>query len=464
MLRYLFVLSTALIASQAFAQNCDCLSQFSYTVSYYENNNPAFQKIKASRRDLQTYNAGVKKLVNEARKEKDRDRCILYLDQYVALLKDHHSGIGFNLTRIDLSTPELITRFKNSTAYKKFQKVSVDTARVISTLSSKPLSGIEGIYSDGRNTVFGIVQRENSPGKYIGVVLRQNKLLDVGHILLELTKGQNNQYDVIYNTGLLGFNFQKIFKSLVIENGQMPSIGFSKTFKTLVTEEEYEFKPLNDSTNYLRLHSFDQSITSQLDSFYTSISVSIKSKPFLIIDLRGNGGGSEGSYFNLLQYAYTTPLAIDPAEVWVSPGNIRRYEEMSSDNNKDLVARMKKARPFSFIPQADDAATTWALDSATIFPKKIALLFDRGTASAAEGMITYFMQSDKVITIGENSGGYIGFGNVMTHQTPCGQYTLQSTTTKYREKSKYEFVGIPPMYKVSKGQNWIGYALKLLSE
>ncbi|MGZ5248496.1 MAG: hypothetical protein ACXWCR_15420, partial [Flavitalea sp.] len=65
--------------------------------------------------------------------------------------------------------------------------------------------------------------------------------------------------------------------------------------------------------------------------------------------------------------------------------------------------------------------------------------------------------------IGENSGGYIGYGNVMTAQTPCGQYTIQCTTTKYAEKSKYEFIGIPPQFKPGKEQDWIKYATDKLN-
>ncbi len=78
-------------------------------------------------------------------------------------------------------------------------------------------------------------------------------------------------------------------------------------------------------------------------------------------------------------------------------------------------------------------------------------------------MIVYFMQSKKVITIGENSGGYIGYGNVMTSQTPCGQFTMRSTTTKYFEKSKFEYIGIEPEYKASKNEDWVLLAEKLIN-
>jgi hypothetical protein len=461
-MKSLIVSALLILTSHLFAQNCDCSTQFSTVVTYFENNNPAFQKIKTDRKEYRIYLAGVKKLQKEVKQEKDIDRCIVYLDRYVSLLKDHHSGIGFNLERKDLGSAELIDQFRRSADYQKFKKLAIDSSKIVSHLMTKQAEDIEGIYSDGRNTVFGIIKKENAPGKYIGVVLKQNKLLDVGHVLLELTQKQNNFYDIVYNIGLLGFNFQKIFKRLEIKNGQISSFGFSKTMNATPGEKPYEFKPLDASANYLRLSSFDGRLVEELDVFYDSLSKEIKSKPYLIIDLRNNGGGSERSYLKLLQYAYTKPLQIDPAEVWVSGENIRRYEEAEHGDNKELIERMKKARLFTFIPQSTDTNLTWALDSVTVFPKKIALLFNRGTASAAEGMIVYFMQSEKVITFGENSGGYIGYGNVMTSQTPCRKFTIQSTTTKYSEKSKYEFVGIPPNYTVPEKHDWIEYAKQLL--
>jgi hypothetical protein len=451
-----------LYAKLLFGQDCDCLSQLNYTIHYYEQNNPAFQKIKAHANSYKLYLNQVQAIKSEAQTQGDIDLCILYLDRYVGLLKDHHSEISFNLKRIDLSTPELIDDFKKSKNYLAFKKVAIDTAKIIPALHAKKISDIEGVYSNGTSIVFGIIKTAKKPNNYIGVVLKSNKLLDVGHVLIELTKVQANTYNVTYNIGLLGFNFQKMLKKLYIENGQILSLGFSKT-NPVPNKKEYEFKSLNDSTNYLRLSSFDRNLTRELDSLYDVVDKEITSKPFLIIDIRSNGGGSENSYLNLLKYAYEKPFKIDPALVWVSPDNIKYYEETGAGNNKNLVERMKAAQPFTFIPQSEDLRNTWALDEASVFPKKIALLFDRGTASSGEGMIYYFMQSTKVITIGENSGGYIGYGNVMTAPMPCDKFAIRSTTTMYLEKSKYEFIGIEPMYKAPKKQDWIMYANKLLT-
>src|SRR5690606_29266834 len=128
---------------------------------------------------------------------------------------------------------------------------------------------------------------------------------------------------------------------------QIANFGYSKTQKGPETNDKpYEFKTLTDSVNYLRLSDFDVQLTDQLDVFYNEIDQTIQSKPYLIIDVRNNGGGSERSYLNLLPYAYTRPLKIDPSSVWVSPENIKRYEETGEEDYKELIERMKKAEPF----------------------------------------------------------------------------------------------------------------------
>jgi len=89
------------------------------------------------------------------------------------------------------------------------------------------------------------------------------------------------------------------------------------------------------------------------------------------------------------------------------------------------------------------------------FPEKVAVLYNRGTASAGEGLIVYAMQSDKVITLGENSGGFVGYGDVRSREIPCGKFVLRTTSTKWKYKSRYVFVGIPPMIPLSAGTDWI---------
>ena len=159
-MKLLIILFLSFLVTDLFSQDCDCAAQLSYSISYYEQNNPAFQKIKAHSKSYAAYISQVKKIKTDAQKQTDIDLCIIYLDRYVALLKDHHSDIGFNLKRTDLSTAALIDEFKNSEKYQQYPKINIDTAKMLSILSKKKTADIEGIYSNGTNIVFGIIKDE----------------------------------------------------------------------------------------------------------------------------------------------------------------------------------------------------------------------------------------------------------------------------------------------------------------
>jgi hypothetical protein len=459
-MKRIFALLLITATTNAFAQDCSCRSQFAFVKDYYEKNNPAFQKIKADNKDYKAYTVELDKLTREIGKESNNDRCNIYFEKYVSLLKDHHSGIDLNLKRqpLDLSNQKAIDSFKSTVAYKSFKKVKIDTTALLRTMRSKPSDDIEGLYTSGSISI-AIVKGEGK-GQYQGIVTRQNKLLDVGHVLLDLSKTGDRIYQCIYHTGLMGLNFQNIYKAVELREGRIPEIGFTKIgIEDIEGRKPYSFKLLDDSTGYLQLLSFDKKYKNELDSFYKTLDLVIQSKPNLIIDLRDNGGGAEDCYLNLVKYIYTRPLVVDEIQVWNSPDNIRRYEEVQY--NLPLVARMKEAKSYEFMEQVVKAPDTWKM-TGTEYPKKLVVLFNRHTASSAEGMITYAIQSEKVITMGENSGGFIGYGDVMTATIPCGKYSLRSTTTKYFNNSKYEFVGIPPMVNLKGKKDWIGEARKVL--
>jgi hypothetical protein len=140
-MKLFLTLALFIFCRQVIAQDCSCAAQLNFVITYFEQNNPAFQKIK---NDPGSYKASVKKLQTAAKKEKDTDLCIRVLDNYVTLLKDHHSGIGFNLKRKDLGDSTKVAAFKSSDAYKGFKKLQADTIDVINRLSAKSISDIEG--------------------------------------------------------------------------------------------------------------------------------------------------------------------------------------------------------------------------------------------------------------------------------------------------------------------------------
>ncbi|MDQ0107540.1 hypothetical protein J2T02_002659 [Chitinophaga terrae (ex Kim and Jung 2007)] len=458
-MKHISILFFLLYSINLFAQECTCKEQFLFVKQYYENNNPAFQQIKDDRQLYNKYKSAVAQITGKIAKERNTDLCNIYFNEYLKVLKDHHSHIDFKLQRknIDLSSQTVLDSFKASPSYRAFKLKKIDTSQVIAQLNNKPANDIEGIYVSESGITVAVMQGDRN--HYEGIVLKKNKLLDIGHILFTLTREEDGSFLCAYNLGLLGFNFNTAFiNNMRIVNGKIPKMGFNK-INAGPDEKLWEFRPLNDDTYYLSLRSFAYHLKPQLDSLYREIIPKIAQKKFLILDIRDNGGGSESCYFDLLPLIYTKPMNVDEVQVWVSPDNIKSYEGV----NEELLSRMKNAKPFSFIPQKEHAVTKLEYTGAR-YPEKIALLFNKGTASSAEGLVTYAIQSEKVITLGQHSGGFMGYGDVKSTEIPCGKFILFTTTTKYKENSKYEFVGIPPMIPLDNKVDWIQAALAELAK
>ncbi len=448
------------------SQSCHCASLFEEVKGYFENNNPAFQKIKADPEALEAYMSAVNELTTEIATETSEDRCNVYFSRYINLLHDHHSSVDVLPSRLNLNLndPAVLDSFRHTESYKGFRKLPIDSTKLERQLQNKSRDAIEGIYTNGRSLLVGLIREKK--GHYAAVVMTPGKLLDAGHVLFDLeANGQEDEYTCVYHFGLLGFNFQDLYIEHVrFDRGQFKKIGYFKRDLPDETQRPpFAMTALDDKTWYLRLSSFDYELKTALDSFYASIDSSLMQKPNLIIDLRDNGGGAEVCYYPLLDYLYTKPLVIDEVQVWVTPDNIAHYEAREN-KDENLIERMHQAPPFTFIPQKTDALKSLTMEGKP-YPKHIAILYNSATASSAENMILYAMQSDKVVTLGENSGGFIGYGDVMTKVLSCGKYAINCTTTRYQSNAQYEFVGIPPMVDLQKEKkDWISVAKAYLDK
>ncbi|HYE54584.1 MAG TPA: S41 family peptidase, partial [Chitinophagaceae bacterium] len=225
------------------------------------------------------------------------------------------------------------------------------------------------------------------------------------------------------------------------------------------------------------LRSFSASYSTMLDSAYNAVMPEIRKRRNLIIDVRNNGGGSDRNYKALMPLIATGDVTHDVVDLFATPDNIRAYEAMRDlyKSKPEIygkegymswqphLEKMQKQQPYTFVPMMSDKPAITRYRPARGNPRKIAIIYNRNCASSCESLLFEASYSNKVITVGENSGGYTGYGNVMNTTTPCGR-TLSWTTTRYRRQRQYDFTGIPPQYRVpAEEANWIDYTRKLLS-
>lgn len=211
--------------------------------------------------------------------------------------------------------------------------------------------------------------------------------------------------------------------------------------------------------------------------FYDKYDSLITSKPNLIIDVRNNGGGSDGCVVPLLEYIYTKPFYQDTVEVYATKGNIKRYEEfyetrikndtINYDNDyrksfTDEIEKMKTVPNKTFIPRAMGELIKG--DTILKYPSKVAIIINKGCASSCETLLFWAKESDKTILVGENSGGFVGYGEVTETETPNFKFILRCTMTRYRQQRKYEATGVIPNFYLSLQKDWIEQALELLKK
>jgi C-terminal processing protease CtpA/Prc len=238
------------------------------------------------------------------------------------------------------------------------------------------------------------------------------------------------------------------------------------------TNAWFLFKKLDDSTNYLYIGTFNGSLRSKFDSAYQAIMPELTQRPRLIIDIRSNGGGSDACWQELARLLYTDPIPLDSWEYYASPEIIKRYEEQlvemekrkqeygegAIDHYQSIVKRLKKAKPGTFVPAGGSGLYTQK--KIQTLPAQVIVMFNRQSASAAEGLILKAIYSKKVLTFGENSGGYIAYGNIMSVTTPSG-FRLNSATHRVLNRTRYEKVGIAPTVRANNEEDWIEQARKL---
>jgi hypothetical protein len=294
--------------------------------------------------------------------------------------------------------------------------------------------------------VIEYIEANNPAYQKIQANKRENKKYTLNKLsLVERSKFENDTIECLH-----------VLKDYVtsIKDHHTNIFLFKQTNANTSTErmsKPYEYKVILDSINYVRLSSFDGKLEKELNTFYDSIAMSLMSKPYLVVDLRDNGGGNDVCYHKLMRFIYTNPIEIDDCEVWASEENIRLYSKYFA-HNKALIQRMKESKINSFVTVSKNQI--WKIENKTSYPLRVFILQNKGMASSAEDFVFYAHQSKKVTTIGTNTGGYTGFGNVMTVYTPNKLFQLQTTTTRYKKGSKFEYVGHSPDIKIQDFTTW----------
>jgi hypothetical protein len=450
-----------------------------FVINYYEENLPGFVD-NVTQENFATYNAFKKELVDKTENQcENRENCFKILLTYVEFFKDNHSSIYINNTiSVDESKKEEVEAFRNSDTFINRE--------IIGELNSKirnPLDSIENIYtiSEGVYKV-AVVENKNDFRDYAGVIVdSKTPLWEKGQVKFELKRTSDstyNMYTYMRDHSLMFYKNVKLKNGILNDTWLNTKLkGKSKRVFSSAVYGDLTFKEIDAQTNYLYIPTFDGDFSAAINNFYKEFDSLIRLKPKLIIDVRDNPGGSDANVDPLIKYLYTKPFKRDAIEVYATKENIRKFTEFYNYVKEDSVnydketlnfisgeiKRMQSVPDKTFIQRGETEMVE--LDEVLPYPNNIAIITNRNCASSCEDLLFRAMQSDKAIVVGENSGGYVGYGDVTQATTPNFNFILNATMTRYgAEQRKYEAEGIPPDYYLDANIDWIQQTVELLEE
>jgi hypothetical protein len=168
--------------------------------------------------------------------------------------------------------------------------------------------------------------------------------------------------------------------------------------------------------------------------------------PNWIIDVRGNGGGHDATYFPLLPWLLSDEFVEVDVDILVTPANIDALEttsaklppddKISESLYKELLARMRMASSGSCVPLSKQSAQGIAYNRIEAQdlprPARVAVLIDSCCASSCEQFLLTVRQSFIVKLLGRPTFGALDYSNLFPHLLPSGERVLWYATTRSR--------------------------------
>ena len=148
---------------------------------------------------------------------------------------------------------------------------------------------------------------------------------------------------------------------------------------------------------------------------------------YLILDIRGNGGGADHHYFPYLELLYDTPAVLDGVDFFYTKKNLRRMSEFYSmpwlwrliqswgkDKSKERIM-------WPFVEQREIEYS-----SISKLPEAAALIIDNHVASSGEAMVLDIRGSSKRTTVygQDNTYGLLDISNGTKVELPYSKHFI----------------------------------------
>jgi hypothetical protein len=406
----LFIILFLLFIVKISAQKCNCESNFEWVKKTFEANDAGFQYVLETK-GAEAYASHNAKFLKQIKATKDLTSCKKLMYEWLQFFRNDHFSIR-PIKRVD-TVASKPTSATTVTANDKWETLNVDTVAFEQYLNKKKELDYEGIwYVDpykigikkvGSNYIGFIIQSGVESWKQGQVKLRinvENGMVKTISYLKDKTSQESSVAKLIGNSYLQvgGFVLKRISPQVVVESDVEQYIQLTMTPKPYL-------ESLNETTLILRIPSFKSFAKKDIDSIISLNRNKILSTPNLIIDIRNNGGGSDGSYKQLIPLLYTNPIrTVGVAFLSTKLNNQRMLDFINKPelgfDEEDKKGFQKSYNTLEkhlgqFVNLNESIVGIDTLKEIYAYPKNVGILINSGNGSTAEQFLLEAKQSKK---------------------------------------------------------------------
>lgn len=238
-----------------------------------------------------------------------------------------------------------------------------------------------------------------------------------------------------------------------------------KEMRKLLPRKKSEHKLLANNIGYIYLHKMEKK--EDYLKWLQNTMEEFKNTNALIIDIRGNGGGSRKPIYTLLPYFITSPKVINV--------NALRINKDLDPNINEPIGRLEKRMAYPeksthWTAEERKAITDfktnftpeWKFDknkfskwhysvvspNNTPYNKPVYVLMDSGNFSASDIFLAAFKGTKNITLIGEKSGGGSGFTSVKFLENSGLMYLLSRMASFQPNGKLYDGNGVTPNIEI----------------